>query len=181
MKFFSWLLILFGIACYIVGGYYIWLRYDPNRLAFSNYHYAVNIPVNSKRLPVRITIQSAHIDIPIFPEKIANGIWQTTDNGAAYLATSPIPGTVGNSIIYAHDFASLFGNLVTLRPGEEVTIQFSDRSIEKFTVMDTSIVSPSQSSILAPTKDRRITLYTCTGWFDSRRFVAVAVLDTSGK
>src|SRR5579885_2406032 len=176
MKILSWLLILIGIVSYSIGGYYIWLRNDPNRLAFTHYHYQTNAAADAKHLPVRIIIKAAHIDIPVIPTKFTNGVWTTTDDGASYLLSSPVPGQIGNSIIYAHDFASLFGNLVTVKPGEEVEIQYSDKSIKKFTIEYTSIVSPNESSILAPSHDRRITLYTCTGWFDSKRFVAVAVL-----
>src|SRR5690242_12266251 len=110
MKLFSWLLIIIGICCYLAGGYYLWLRNDPNRLSFKNYHYVNTKEINTKSLPVRISIPSLTIDLPIFPSVIKNSVWQTTNDGASYLVASPIPGTIGNSIIYAHDFASLFGN-----------------------------------------------------------------------
>jgi LPXTG-site transpeptidase (sortase) family protein len=175
MKFIATILILVGLACFALAGYYTWLRNDPNRLSFKSYHYEQNVPINVKHFPVRITLNNEHIDLPIVPAHVSNNKWQTTQSGASYLLSSPIPGTQGNSVIYAHNWASLFGNLVNVKPGEKVVVAFSDGSKQTFTVNYTQTVSPDQSTILAPSDDKRITLYTCTGWFDSKRFVAVAI------
>ena len=176
MKTLSWLLICFGVYCLFVGMYYLWLRDDPNRLAFKNYTYTGSLPVNIKEIPRRIFIKDLGINLPIIPSEVKNNQWETTENGASYLLSSPVPGDSGNSIIYAHNWASLFGNLVRARTGEEVDVEFADKSVRKFSIAYTTTVTPDQSSILAPSKDRRITLYTCTGWFDSKRFVVVAIL-----
>lgn len=175
LKLISWLLILTGILCFLTASYYFWLRTDPNRLAFQNYVYKGPLRVDKRSFPEHLIIPSVHIDLQIVPAEIKNNRWDTTDQGASYLLSSPIPGSVGNSVMYAHNWASLFGNLVNVKPGEEVDITFADKTTKKFTIEYTSTVSPDQASILAPSKDSRITLYTCTGWFDSKRFVAVAI------
>jgi LPXTG-site transpeptidase (sortase) family protein len=177
MKLLSRLLILIGVSCYIAGGYYFWLRNDPNRLAFTNYHSANAVVSNTKVLPVRITIHSVHIDLPISPAAITHGTWPTTNDGASYLVSSPVPGEKGNSIIYAHDFASLFGNLPSVHKGDVIEIQLANKSIKKFVIQNTSVVSPDNTKVLSSSTDARVTLYTCTGWFDSKRFVAVAFLE----
>jgi sortase (surface protein transpeptidase) len=45
---------------------------------------------------------------------------------------------------------------------------------KEFKVEYTATVDPSQTYIIDNTKDTRITLYTCTGFLDSKRFVVVA-------
>lgn len=176
MKLLARLFIFFGIILYSLGIYNVWLVKNPNRLAFSNYSYAKVSEEKRSTAPGRIIVKGQNIDLPLVSSRIINNGWETTTQGASYLSTSPIPGDIGNSIIYGHNWASLFGNLVNLAPGDEVEIEYEDKSRKIFVVKYTSLVTPETSSILAPTKDRRITIYTCTGFLDSHRFVAVAVL-----
>jgi LPXTG-site transpeptidase (sortase) family protein len=168
--------IFLGLACYIIAGYYIWLRNDPNRLKFNNYAHAQNISEEKKKFPARITIDDLGVDLPVEPSSVVNNKWETTGNGVSYLLSSPIPGNDGNSIIYGHNWANLFGPLVNIETGTEVVIEYSDKTKKTFVIEYTSVVEPNQSSILAPSNDKRITLYTCTGFLDSKRFVAVAIL-----
>ena len=176
MKLLSRLFIAIGIICYILGIYNIWLISDPNRLSFKSYTYAQTVSVKGKSFPTQISIEKLNINLPIVPANIVNDRWETTDSGASYLETSPIPGETGNSVIYAHNWASLFGSLVNVLPGDEINMTYDDGSVKTFVVKYTSVVTPDTSSILAPTGDKRITLYTCTGFLDSHRFVAVAIL-----
>ena len=178
MKYLSYLLIFIGIICCSFAAYFTWLRNDPNRLSFKEYQPAKVVTAKEKSLPQRIIISDLHVNLPVVPSKITNNVWETNNNGASYLISSPLPGEKGNSIIYAHNWASLFGNLVSAKPGQKVEVVYADGSHKNFYIEYTSTVSPSEASILAPSKDQRITLYTCTGWFDTHRFVAVAVLDT---
>lgn len=177
MKLLSRLCISIGVLLYILGGYNIWLISDKDRLSFSRYSYA-QVTKEDKRQerPRRITISNLNIDLALIDSKIFDGKWETTDMGASYLASSPIPGETGNSIIYAHNWASLFGNLISILPGDEVKIEYADGTTKAFVVKYTSTVTPDTYSILAPTDDKRITMYTCTGFLDSHRFVAVALL-----
>lgn len=171
----SSLLIIFGLSCYIFGIYLIWERNDPNRLRFKNYmgNYK-NVPLSNP--PVRILIRDLNIDLPVYPAKVVNNQWETTTMGASYLLSSPLPGVRGNSIIYAHDWASLFGPLVNIKRENKVEIDFEDKTKKFFIIKNTSVVSPDQSDILKNFGDTRLTLYTCTGFLDSKRFVAVATL-----
>lgn len=176
MKLLAKLFIGIGLICYALGIYYIWLQNDPNRLAFTNYHYEQHAKSNKKELPVKISIKSLKINLPLLPAKLHGTTWDVTGDGASYLTSSPLPGEKGNSIIYAHNWASLFGNLVNAKKGDEITIEFADKSTKKFTVASTTTVSPEDNEILKQTDDKRMTLYTCTGFLDSKRFVVVAQL-----
>jgi LPXTG-site transpeptidase (sortase) family protein len=181
MKTSSALLIIFGILWLLLGGYYLWLKNSPDRLSFKNYKQIQIEPDESesekKSLPKRIIINDLNINIPLIPAKVDNDKWETTHDGASYLVSSPIPGNTGNSIVYGHNWTSILGNLVNTKPGHEIKIIFADGSQKRFIVNSTSTVNPTDSSVLAQTEDQRITLYTCTGFLDSKRFVVVAFLD----
>lgn len=176
-KLLSWFLILQSFSLLTVGLYQLYLHETPTLLSFNNYTYASPKTDNSESAaPVRIAIPDLGINLPIFKSAIINHVWQTTDLGASYLTSSPLPGSKGNSIVYAHNWVSLFGPLQRAKVGQEVTVTYPNGTKKTFVIAYTSIVSPDQSTILAPTRDERLTMYTCTGIFDSSRFVAVALL-----
>jgi len=183
MKIFSHLFIFFGILWCLIGGYYLWMQYNPNRLSFQQYPVkkAESAQQSQKPTPIRVVISDVGIDLPLLQAKIENNIWETTHNGASYLSESTYPGDTGNSVIYGHNWANLFGNLTHVKPGHVVEIVYADNSKKKFVVEYTSTVLPSESSILNNSKDKRITLYTCVGFLDSKRFVVVAVYDENAK
>ncbi|HSX10009.1 MAG TPA: sortase [Candidatus Saccharimonadales bacterium] len=175
-KVLSWFLIIQSLSLLTVGAYQLYLHETPSLLSFSNYSYAQPQDKVNQMAPSKISIPSLGINLPIYKATIVNNIWQTTDYGASYLATSPLPGNKGNSIIYGHNWTSLFGPLQNAKVGQEVIVTYPNGTKKTFVIEYTSVVSPDQSTILAPSNDQRLTLYTCTGLFDSQRFVAVAIL-----
>ena len=179
-KILSWFLILQSLSFLTVGIYQLYLHETPTLLSFNNYPYENALKLDSVNgmSPSRISVPSLNISLPIYKSEIVNNVWQTTDLGTSYLTSSPLPGNQGNSIIYAHNWISLFGRLQNAKVGETVIITYPNKSKKTFVIAYTSVVSPDESSILSPSKDKRITLYTCTGFFDSHRFVAVAILKT---
>jgi LPXTG-site transpeptidase (sortase) family protein len=176
MKLLSTILLILGLLLTSFGGYQLYLRENPTKLSFDEYKYTATVNEENKQMPARITISALDIDAPVIPAKMQGDTWPVVDNGVSYLANSPLPGAQGNSVMYAHNWKNLFGNLVNAKTGEEVVMTNADGSKKTFVITGTSIVSPNESSILAPSKDKRITLYTCTGFLDSQRFVAVATL-----
>jgi LPXTG-site transpeptidase (sortase) family protein len=154
----------------------MWLRTAPTRLNFDSYAQQQTASVAQKAFPQRMIIGDLSVDLPLYPSSVVNNTWETTTKGASYLRSSPLPGEKGNSIIYGHNWLNLLGPLVAIKPGETIEIAFSDNSRKRFVVDYTSVVNPNESSILAPSQDNRITVYTCTGFLDSKRFVAVATL-----
>lgn len=167
-------LILSGLLLLLFGAYLVFQRYSPKTLEFSNLKSTQN--VNLSVVPVRITIPMLNIDNTIYGAKITNGQWETTDKGISYLLSSPLPGAAGNSILYGHNWESLLGKLVGIKPGDKIEIKMSNGKTRTFVVAFTSVVDPNETHILSQTKDNRITIYTCTGFLDSKRFVATATL-----
>lgn len=177
MKLLSTILFILGILLTSFGAYQLYLRENPTKLSFNEYTYSTEASVNEKKdMPVRITIDALDIDAPIIPAQMQGKTWPVTDSGVSYLFNSPLPGSEGNSVMYTHNWKNLFGNLIQAKTGEEVIVAFANGSKKTFIITGTSIVTPNDSSILAPSKDTRITLYTCYGFLDKDRFVAVATL-----
>ena len=174
MNFASKTLVFLGFLLIIFGGYLVLERYSPKKLEFKDLK--VSRTASSKITPVRIIIPTLKIDNGIYPAKIENGTWEATTKGISYLSTSAVPGDGGNSILYGHNWSNLLGNLTKIKPGDMIEIVMNTGEKKKFRVEFTSIVDPSQTHILSQTTDARITLYICTGFLDSKRFVATATL-----
>lgn len=157
----------------------IWQRYfNPFRLDFSSPPKAT--PVSKiTLLPSRILIPDLNIDLPVVPTKITNGHWTTTPNGVSYLTTSARPGELGNSIFYGHNWPRLLGRLKEIQSGQLIIISTShNRPSQIFRVAMVQTVSPSDTSLLAPTSNSQLTLYTCTGFSDFQRLVVIAYPQT---
>lgn len=162
----SFLSLLFGL-------YLIQLRYSPRKLAFNNLQYNQEI-ISKLYSPTELIIKSANIHLPVISAKIVNNTWETTDKGASYLASSAEPGKTGNSVFYGHNWTSLLGNLPRVKPGDSVQVVMNNGERRNFRVEYTAIVTPDQTQIIEQTYDKRVTIYTCTGFLDSKRFVVVA-------
>ncbi len=180
------ILIIAGSICLIFSGYLLKERYNPVKLTIATYNAdAANADVLPSsdisdtvmmKTPVSVQISSISIHLPLVPAKITVKGWETTTQGVSYLTSSPVPGYSGNSILYGHNWPSLLGKLPKVKPGDTVTVYYSDGTFSEFEVQKTGIVQPDQIGILDTTSDNRITIYTCTGFLDSKRFVAVATM-----
>lgn len=175
-RFFGSFLITIGVVFITFCLYLNWQRNDPSRLAFTlNSTQIVTNDTYSNIIPINILIPSLGLNLPIIPANLSAGKWEATTKGISYLVTSPIPGEIGNSILYGHNWPTLLGSLPKLQKEDKIQIYFSDGSIRDFSVQLTSTVNPDQTHILEPANDQRLTLYTCTGFLDSKRFVVTAI------
>lgn len=175
MKRLSSFLIFIGILSFLFSVVLFVQRISPSRLSFD---VEFSKPVYAKKIvkPVkRIIIPRININLPVVGSEIKKGEWETTTKGISYLKASPVPGEVGNSILYGHNFDELLGKLPDLTPGDTIEIEYDDHSKKEFIIQSTQEVTPKQVDIIKPTTDTRITLYTCSGFMDSKRFVVVAI------
>jgi LPXTG-site transpeptidase (sortase) family protein len=177
MKGFARFLIALGFVFFGIGLALLWYRNYPARLAFEHYNNpTTKVRVSSEKQPVRISIPNLKLDLPIFPASIDKNTWQTTPVGVSYLINSVAPGQTGNSIMYAHNWAGLFRDLPQLKSGDTIEVTAADKTVNQFIVAYTLEVSPGDLSVLAESHDTRLTMYTCTGFLDEKRFVVVAIL-----
>lgn len=159
----------------IAAGTLTFQRYNPNRLKFDDYIPETQSTPQQAGTPKHLIIKELGINLDVFPAEIINDRWQTTYDGVSYLSSSPIPGNNGNSIMYGHNWTSLLGNLKNAKPGQTIEVIDDAGNLTKFKVNYVQVVGPNDKSILDQTDDSRITLYTCTGFLDSKRLVVTAI------
>ncbi len=174
---FSKVLIGLGIIFFISATFFYFQQNNPQRLSFAINDLPIQSDTKNTALPTEIIIKDINLDLPIIPAKLEKGKWEATTKGVSYLSSSPIPGEKGNSILYGHNWPNLLGNIPKLKPGQVIKIKYADGKMKEFIINSTVIVSPKEVGILAPSEKSQITLYTCTGFLDSKRFVVVAKLN----
>lgn len=169
-KILSTIFLIAGFFLLLFTGFLWYQRntYHPIRFTETNYS------LKSTSLPQKLVLPSINAHLDIFPSVIKNNQWQTTGKGVSYLSTSPLPGKTGNSVMYGHNWKSILGDLPKVKPGDEIIVVFGNNTSKHFVVTTTAVVNSDQASIIMPTKDNRLTIYTCTGFLDTKRFVVVA-------
>lgn len=166
-----------GFLCLAFGLITLSKRFGFVDYSFTDYNVPSAISTDIP-LPTRISIKGLEIDVAIDNKAIDSGHWPTSDSTAIYLSGSGEVGQTGNAVIYAHNWPTLFGNLIKIKPEDEIEIELTNGKIITFTTERIAIVTPDQTHILDRTSDRRLTLYTCTGFFDRRRLIIVAIAKT---
>ena len=155
----------------------------PQRLAFSQMPQFsdkhITNDIEYGHTPSGLIISSIHVWLPVYPSKINNGNWETSRKGISFLSSAVKPGETGNAIFYGHNWPNLLGNLGRVKPGDSIQIISVDGQTTTFIVSTIQEVSPNDVSVLSQTTDKRITLYTCTGFLDSKRLVVVALSSNS--
>jgi LPXTG-site transpeptidase (sortase) family protein len=179
----SKLLLTTGILLVLVADVLTYQRTNPSTIAFEKVpllsHSRESIyGVSKGQKAVRIKSVDLNIDLPLVESKVRKSTWETTTQGASHLDLSPVPGDKGNSVIYGHNWPKLMGNLVHAKPGHEIEITLENGQVRRFRIEKTAILSPKDYSVLLPSQNKLLTLYTCTGFLDSKRFVATASLIT---
>jgi len=169
-----------GLGFILFGGLFLFgflviKAHSSSSLSFSQKP-QFEIESSEEQYPTRIIISSLKIDLPVFSAKAEGEKWEIFENAASYLLGSGIPGKKGNVVVYSHNKRHLFGPLLGIKEGAEIKIENKKGDIFSYEVLKTKIVSPSQVEILLPTDEPTLTLYTCTGFADSKRFVAIAKL-----
>jgi LPXTG-site transpeptidase (sortase) family protein len=162
----SKLFLTFGFFFIFLTVLQLWQRFTPVSVSVAS-----NLAASD---PSVLEIPSLHIKLPIVKATLLENHWQYTSTGVSYLTSTAIPGMPGNSVIYGHNWPNLLGRLSQIKTGAVILIYFQNGSQKKFTVSESSIVPASQTDILNSTADSRLTIFTCAGFLDSKRFVVVA-------
>jgi len=126
----------------------------------------------------RVLLPRLGIDLPIAEGDVERDVvvQRTPENFAFHFPGTAIPGTVGNSYIYAHARTGMFRALWDARVGDQVSITTPAGVELKFVVTEVHPrVPPADTSWLQPSADERLTLQTSTGPNSGDpRFVVVA-------
>lgn len=148
---------------------------------------AASSPISSPPAPAtigpipdgyRVQLPRLGIDLPIAEGDVERDVvvQQTPENFAFHFPGTAIPGTIGNSYIYAHARRGMFLSLWNARVGDQVTITTPGGGELKFVVTEVHPrVPPADTSWIQPSGDERLTLQTSTGPNrEDPRFVVIA-------
>lgn len=170
----SRIFLFFGFLCLSFWGIHKFLYYRSLSFSRSQATHIVKEQPKAVSLPTHIFIPwNTDSDIEALP--FANGQWSVSDTKVTYLLGSARPGEPGNIILYGHNKREILGNIRALKGGERVTMRTSDGNDHIYTVISTKEVDPSDVSLLSPTTTEILTMYTCSGFWDSQRFIVRAV------
>ncbi len=128
----------------------------------------------SPNYPTHITIPW-YVDVDIDAQIYQNGEWTVSPDHGSYLTASALPGSPGNIIIYGHNKRTIMGNIRALKGYEKITLTLADGTSKLYQAQSMKEVSPTQTDLLKQTDSEVLTLYTCSGLMDARRFVVRAI------
>jgi len=174
--------LLLGLALVFLGFLLVFARPEKVVKEIADYTFAqepVKVEgfstqtVPQEESPSRIIIPSLAIDLAVKSAKIVNGYWEVFPDSAAWGEGSGLPGQSGNQVIFAHAREGLFLPLRQVSLGMKVYV-FTKGSWYQYEVKEIKEVTPSQIEVIAPTEDETLTLYTCTGFSDSKRLIVIA-------
>lgn len=124
--------------------------------------------------PVKLFIPSISKKLDISEGEVVNNRWTISQTGVSFLTDSALPGTTGNSVIYGHNRNNILGRLPYINNGDKIYVLLNNGEFVKYEVLEEKEISPYQVEILSPTSDSRLTIFTCSGFLDQARFVAIA-------
>lgn len=127
----------------------------------------------SSQKPIRIIIPAVQIDLPIVEARVVRGLWELSDTTASHGMGSGNPGDQGNTVIFGHARDELFGPIRELKKDNVIYLLTKNRW-HQYTVIETKLVDTKDVEVIAPTKDETLTLFTCSGFLDSKRLIIVA-------
>lgn len=132
------------------------------------------VPTAGPEQAVRIQIPAIEVDAPI----VQGDGWEQLKKGVAQHIGSPNPGQPGNLVLSAHNdvFGEIFRNLDKLKEGDEI-ILFTNTRTYAYIIQQTRIVAPTQTDVMASTREPVITLISCYPYLvDNKRIVVTGYL-----
>lgn len=170
------LLIIIGVVFIFISLSHWYLRAQAlklDRSLIAQYEAQFNQEKRSKNVPVHISIPW-FIDNEIEKQSYVDGHWTNSPDKVSYLFQSARPGEKGNIIIYGHNSKEILGNLKALKGQEIVTLTLLDGSTRLYQIKNIVEVDPTQTEFLQATKEEILTIYTCSGFLDQKRFIVQA-------
>lgn len=158
----------------------------PNTASTSQSNQLTNVLVSSSgiasptaideaKLPVRVVIPKLSIDLPVKATPVINGYWQVSSSTATYGLGSGIIGETGNSVIFAHSRNDQFLPIKKISMGSNIYVYTKSKWFN-YKVNSIKKVDPTNIDVIKPTSEHILTLYTCDGPNDSKRFVVQATI-----
>ena len=155
------------LGLFLMFIFFVW-RYHQARILSFNTKEVAKISASNIN-PLHIKAYPVGVDIDIKPAVITNGVWPVFPNTAGFVTNG------NNTIIYGHNKNNILGPIRYIKIGAIIEILDSNSKITKYSVIKTDIVSPNNLEYIQDTEKKTLTLYTCTEFLDSKRFIVVAL------
>jgi sortase A len=126
--------------------------------------------------PIRIRIPAIRVDSNVVygtdPEVLKQGV--------GHQESTANPGQQGNMVLAAHNdvYGEIFRHLDRLTPGDTVLVSTVSREFT-YVVQSTNVVKPTDTWVMDPTGDQRLTLISCYPYQrNDKRIIVVALLQS---
>ncbi len=128
----------------------------------------------SQNTPTRLNVPKLNLDLAVTPASINADTWEVATTSANFLINSA-PLGAGHTIIYGHNLDNLLGRITHLRPEDRLILSNQAGEQFEYRVSETMTLDKADVGQLMATKGNILTIYTCSGWFDEKRFVVRAL------
>ena len=165
-------IVLAFVSCISLFSFGTEIRKRNREILFEQHFLNVNDSA-SEVYPDRIKIESINVDLPVEVTTLSNSNWEYSDTSVLFMKQSGDLPSKGNKILYGHNYPNLLKNLKDLKQGDLIKL-YSGNKDYNYIVKSASTVTSDQTHILFQTEDDRITIFTCSGFLDSKRIVVFA-------
>lgn len=135
-----------------------------------------NLPPHASTVPLfpptHIAIPAIGVFLPIKGANVTGNQWDTYPDSVSWLQTSATPGSSGNIILFGHNLKRLLGSLPYVQIGAKIQLT-TDSGSYLYRIVEKIEVDPTDLSLVKNSANR-LTIYTCSGAFDSKRFFVIA-------
>lgn len=160
-------LIILGL--FLLSSFVVWRYHQARILSFSSKITPAEIGESTIGfVPSHIKAYPVGVDVDITRATIVNGVWPVFPTTAGYVLNGK------NLIIYGHNKDEIMGPIRWIKEDAEITLIDLNGEEHKFKVVKTDEVDPNNLSYIEKTNEETLTVYTCTGFLDSKRFIVVA-------
>jgi LPXTG-site transpeptidase (sortase) family protein len=123
--------------------------------------------------PKYIIIPDLDIYLNVKNARLINGYWEVFDDSAGWGEGSGLPGRPGNQVIFAHARKGLFGSLNKIKKDMKILVLTENKWYE-YKVATIDEVYPGNTKYVKQSENEVLTLYTCSGFLDSKRLIVKA-------
>ena len=166
-------LILFISGLIFIVIFSVWRVYRSRILSFDTQATEVAAKNEGTR-PTHLKIPRLGVDLKVSEAAIIEGVWQISPDSASHLNVSSGLGGRGNTVIYGHNKTNILGPIRWMNIGDVVELASEDGKTYTYSVEKTVEVESNNLEYILPKDYEVLTMYTCTGFFDSKRFIVVA-------
>ena len=121
--------------------------------------------------PVHLELIKAGVSVKVEPGYLQNGRWSVVPDAANYLVSSSLPDEGGNILIYGHNKKEVLANLKQAEIGEVVELTSKDGQKRQYRIVKRYVTGSNDTSPLEERMEETLTIYTCTGFLDTKRLV----------